>query len=304
MAAIAAVAIGAWGCSTAPETQGEQKEPAEAAEVEADDDGEVLMQAGRSAGQEPGQPQPFWGAIQHRADDGFEALEQAMWACLSEWGDSNEVRELALWAEKPEDGRHYQLAGWSVFPEPEEGEASDCGEQLAKDYVEAVGDGPFDDFDAYVASFLLRPDPSPACEEEDAHVVCSSLGMEIEESASGEVGDRCAEEAMDRLHREIIKHRDCWSGSHWHRRMSEYEEDPLELRALLFGEVRLEEGGGRLALEYNRPWVEEMATCVAEGIEGALEDVEAEVCQEPMRNRAITLWSGPAFTYMVDEDQE
>ncbi len=285
------------GCSSAPAAEDlSDHEPGTTAS-----DDEVLRQAGISAGQEPGQPQPFWGPIQHRADDGFDALEEELTACLGGWGHDDEVRELALWAGREPGEEDYELKGWSIYPDHKDGEGPECAASLAKSYVNEVGPGYFDDFEAYVASFLMRPADSPGCDDEGAQVQCRGLGAEIDEEQVA--SDTCEEAVMDRVHGAIMDGRDCWSGRHWHPRMAEYEDDPLALRALLFGEVRLEEDGGLLALEYNQPWVEEIALCVADEVEGALEGMVVGACREEIRNRAITFWSDPSFSYMVGGDE-
>lgn len=261
---------------------------------------ELDLSGGEGADEEE-QRQHWWGPIQQRADDANDELGADIEACLQELGSADEIREIGVEARRDDETSHYALSG--VTAHPADADEHDCVEAIAEDYVEAVGTVIGDDFDTWVATFVHRGALSGAdsAVEVDS-AVSSELGADVQSGDTDVVG-QCSDPAQTAVDQAIRDRRDCWSGGRFQERMLDYEERPLELRAVIFGDIIVGDGTPRLLLGYNRPWVEPMVSCVVDGIDGDSFDevLGDEPCRAQLHNRAVTLWFGPSFTYMYGD---
>ena len=303
----AALAVFIGSCSTTSESEpeghdaisgGESTEAAEEERAEAES-----KEAEEPKGEVDGPPQYWWGPIQGRADEAFDELEADVETCLEGLGDESQVREIGLEATRPSRAEPYELVAATSYPTP--ADEAPCVAKIAEDYVDAVGSSIADDFDTWVTTFIHRGEPVAVedCTESE-QTVCTSSSDEIEvgQSVSGET--ECGTEFVDEIQNMLRDQRSCWSGSRFQDRVAEYEEKPIELRALMYGDVVVEDEDATVLLRYNRPWVEEMVTCQLDALdeEEMLSGVETEIqaCRSALTNRAIHLWFGPAFSYVVE----
>lgn len=300
-AAVSAMCLASFGCASGPDQT-------------ADDDEEPpVVQAQQQAEPQPDQqddadgPPPggyWWGQIQHRADVAQKKLDDQIRDCLEEIGDDSRAREIGLYARRGEMGELYELIEATSYPKSA-GE-HDCVEQVAADYVEAVDAAFWDDFDAYVATFIHPGEPldTASCSEDPEDAVCATVGavVEAEDASEMDAGGECNDELVQEVVGAIRQARDCWSGGRLQDRQIEYEDSPIETRAVMVSDLFVENGEATVAMRYNRPWVDRIATCVGERLEDhqLTTDAGDQQCRSRLPNRAVTLWFGPSFPYLVD----
>ncbi len=302
---IALVAI-AVACSSSPDSVID--ETAEAS-PEAVQDADEPRQRERLSDQIESRPSTappgghWWGQIQDRADWAYDDLETEIVDCLERLGDSSRVREIAVWTVRDgTPGTPYEIR--EILTHPPNATADEpCIERVASDYVDAVGSAFWDDFDTYIATFVHRGDAEGACDGDDVeHAVCADLAQKVADNAEGSATDtECDEKLVDRVQEALREQRRCWSPSRYSERMQKKEDDPIARRALLFGELRVENSRPRVILRYNQPWVASMARCVVEDLDVELpSDDVAGACRSQLSNRSVVLWDRPTFFYIYD----
>lgn len=244
----------------------------------------------------------WWGPIQGRADDAHEELEEEIERCLTTLGGPDRVREIGLVAEQG-DGwlAGYELQEVTSFPGEPDGRP--CVQRIAEQYVEEVGASVWDDFDTYTATFVHRGNAVEpgGCQQAD-ETSCTGLDVEADGAGDESTGDECPGRFVGEIETALNEQRQCWRGRIALDRQGEYEDEILEQRAVIFGDVVVEDGNTHLLLHYNRPWVEQMTSCAVDELDDSELGVQAPAgdCRAALSNRAVTLWFGPAFTYMFE----
>lgn len=190
---------------------------------------------------------------------------------------------------------------------PGSAEENDCVEKIARDYVERVETRIWDDFETYVATFVDRNKDGDAglCAGERAGVSCTELDVEWGEKTAPIAEDgACPDELVAAVDQAVRDRRSCWSGGAFRERIERFEDVPIRLRALMVGELVVEGGVPTVVLNYNRPWVEEMTSCVVDELGDDSVTVDfagVSSCHSRLVNRGVTLWFGPSFNYVYEE---
>lgn len=249
----------------------------------------------------------WWGQIQQRADLAYAELQTEIADCLEGLGESSQVREMALKArqsDRPDVG--YELV--DVVTHPESGVEERCVEELSQDFVDAVDTAFWDAFDTYIATFIHRGDLITECDEGgDQNAVCLDLDVQSPaDSVDSGHASGCDDELVDAVNAAMRQGRPCWSPSQFLERAEYFGDQPIQMRAVLFGHLSVNDGGARVVLRHNQPWVESMARCVVDEVAAAGLDVQwsEKRCTATLRNRSVTYWNRPVFTYIEDGETE
>lgn len=302
---LAVAVIAMLACNSAPKS--EPKPPApETARGDVDEDRKRDRPSERDNESRESPTPPgghWWGQIQQRADRAHAELEEEITACLKRLGDARRVREIALHARRHGSaGSPYEIVDMVTHP-PDAADDKACVRALGDAYVDAVGSAFWDDFDTYIATFVHRGDPSGACRDDAVeHAVCHPApggdrpsSRDVDAESGG-----CDDGLVDAVHRALSDQRHCWSAPRFSDRLRSLEDEPIHLRAVLFGHIRIDDGQPRLTLRYNQPWVGSMADCVIDQFDDGQfsAHVDRQPCVSQLPNRAITYWHRPTFTYM------
>lgn len=248
-------------------------------------------------------PGYWWGPIQGRADEAFDELEQEIGDCLRRLGEDTDIREIGLEATRKSGAEPYELV--EVTSHPGSAEAHGCVEEVARDYVDAVGVSLVDEFDTWVATFVHRGAPveTDGCGEVPDDTVCRLLDVGgSDESRAGAEVDECGDDVVESINQSMRNHPECWSGARVEERLEDYEDEPIALRAVMVGDVVVEDGRAAVMIRFNRPWVEPMATCFVDRLLEVepVAEMEGGECRSTLSNRAVHPWFGPSFSYVVE----
>lgn len=243
----------------------------------------------------------WWGQIQERADDAYDELEDEIGACLEQLDDGERSREIGLEARRESTGEPYELVEVTAYPA--EADEHPCVEDVARRYVEAVETAFWDDFDTWVATFLHRGGGvgSPDCHEVPDDVACARFEPDVADGVEPDEAE-CGDELVEEVNSAMRAASECWRTTEYNERARRHEESPIRLRAVMVADLLVEEGRAGVAMRFNRPWVEPMARCTVDRVENYQfsTGVADENCRSQLNNRAVTLWFGPAFTYVYE----
>jgi hypothetical protein len=247
---------------------------------------------------------PYWGVVQLRADEAHQAMVDEIDSCLRRLGPDQAVRSITVKARRDlSDGPAYEIAYLTSSPSAPEDEP--CVEEISNEFIEALGPGYFDDFDVYMATFIHRGAAGGECDDQETYdnVRCVDLaGIDDVDGPVADDSEACPEELVEATQRAVSEARFCRDVDGFHDRMSEYEDRGHELRAVVFGDVRVEDGQARVVFRYNQPWVESFAHCMSEHLD-EIDMSEFDVdrpCRSNLRNRSIVLWHRPWFVYLFE----
>ena len=289
-------------CASSPEPVSEETPGVEAGEVTIEQSEEQKEAQPRPA-EDPQGGQYFYGILQKRAHATYDEMEEELRECIRQFGPDGVVRELAVEIERQDRGAPFEVVQLEAHPE----DSGDCAQELAGRYVESVGSSVFDDFDNYVISVILRPEPGGECGDESRseETVCVALdGPAVEaegqeEEAAFEVG--CAEELVESVERSIRSGRGCLSPRN--NRERALDEDRLRARAVVLGDVRVVDGMAHVVFRVHRPWARSIATCFSESLID-LEVSEEQIaysCRATLHNFGVAYSDLPVFTFVDGE---
>ncbi len=282
-------------CSSAPEPKDEEVTPGESAADEVDT--EETEETGEEDSETP--RRAFWGRLQGRADEAFEKLEDEIGECLKQLDDDDRVREIAFRARR--DG----LSGYEIEAleaRPTDGVDEACVEESTQRFVDAVGASLRDEYDEYLVTFIARPEPGAACDSGAGDIVCADL--QVEGSGKGDPSStgECEAQLSDAVQDAVREANHCRSPRRFDDHFRQHEDEPLRRRSVLLTEVIVDEGGARVVIRYNQPWVGALAECVAEEV--AILEVHQSAhhgaCRSVLNNYATSYSMKPTFTFVVD----
>lgn len=249
------------------------------------------------------EPLPYWGLVQMRADDAFDRLEEDVGQCLEELEIEQTVPSMTVRAQRrAQGGADYAVV--SVEARPAEASSRPCVERVLTSFVEAVGPGEFDDFEVYMATFIGRPERGGKCDEhgEVGQNVCVDLGSVGADGGDDGGEGECPESLVEAVNDQILRPERCRQVPGFHDVMNDYGDEGHALRAVIFGDLYIDDGRAQVVMHYDRPPGQGFAQCMTAPLESLELEAEGRVrdCQSPLRNHSIVLWHRPWFIYVVD----